>query len=243
MTSSTAFSDVEWQTLYPEGFERYFWHIARNSLISYYLHRWRAEPLLEIGAGRGPVLAALRKAGWKAYGVELAQMPPLSSDLPIRYCQDVFLLPEKERLTYKSLALFDVIEHLPERVKFLEDLRRVFPHMRYLYLTVPARPEIWSDHDEFNKHFLRYTPAKLYEELSEAGYHIVFWRYIFHALYWVIHLNLRIRRKINPQINPPRGLQMYLHSLIGKLFYWEGRLLPRTWYGSSLIAVAAPQPA
>lgn len=243
VVSSTAFSEVEWQTLYPEGFERYFWHIARNSLILHYLHRWRAEPLLEIGVGRGSVLAALRKAGWDAYGVELSQMPPLSPELPIKYNQDVFLLPEKERFTYKSLALFDVLEHLPERVKFLEELRRLFPRMHYLYLTLPARAEIWSSHDEFNKHYLRYTPEKLSEELSGAGYRLIFWRYLFHSLYWVIRFRLIMRKKIDSQVNPPQNLQIYLHKLIGKLFYWEGRLLPRSWYGSSLIAVAVPQGA
>ncbi|MEN2993649.1 MAG: methyltransferase domain-containing protein [Bacteroidia bacterium] len=240
-SSSTAFSEVEWQTLYPEGFERYFWHVARNSLIRYYLHRWRAEPLLEIGAGRGPVVAALRKAGWEAHGIELAQMPPLSPELPIQYNQDVLLLPEEERSPYKSLALFDVLEHLPRRIEFLAELRRLFPSVRYLYLTVPARPELWSDHDEFNKHYLRYTPEKLGEELSEAGYRLVFWRYIFHSLYWVVRLRLLMGQKIDSQVNPPQGFQIHLHKLIGRLFYWEGRLLPRGWYGSSLIAVATPQ--
>ncbi|MDW8016130.1 MAG: methyltransferase domain-containing protein [Bacteroidia bacterium] len=241
--SSTAFSEEEYQTLYPEGFERYFWHIARNELILHYLNRWRAEPLLEIGAGRGQVVAALRQAGWDARGVEIANMPPLSPELPIQYEQDAFLLPDAERTIYKSIALFDVLEHLPNRIEYLAELRRLFPQLRYLYLTLPARPELWSNHDEFNKHYLRYTPEKLREELAQGGYRLIFWRYAFHSLYWVIRLNLMVRKKINPQVNPPRNFQIYLHKLIGKLFYWEGRLLPRTWYGSSLIAVAAPQGA
>lgn len=239
--TSSAFSESEWRLCYPEGFEQHFWHISRNRLILNYLNRWRAEPLLEIGAGRGPVLAVLRGAGWNAYGVELADMPPLSPELPIRYNQDAFLLPEEERATYRSVGLFDVLEHLPERVKFLTNLRQLFPSMQYLYLAVPARPEIWSNYDEFYRHYLRYTPEKLNEELSEAGYRIVFCRYIFHSLYWIIYLHLRIAKKREVKISSLRTLSIYLHKILGELFYWEGRLVPPCWYGSSLIAVAEPE--
>ncbi len=59
----TAFSETQQFHIYPPGIERNFWHTARNRLIAYYLNRYRAEPILEIGAGTGIVVHALRQKG------------------------------------------------------------------------------------------------------------------------------------------------------------------------------------
>jgi hypothetical protein len=236
----TAFSSVQNLQVYPDGVERNFWHTARNRLLVNYLQKYRAEPLLEIGAGRGLVLAALRAAGWDAQGVELSETSPRWPDLPIWYGQDAFTLPVSTREQYRSIALFDVLEHIPERVAFLHSLRDHFPRMKYLYLTVPAAPELWSNYDEFCKHYLRYTRATLQEELLKAGYKVVFQRYFFHSLYWAIWLALRIGKKREERFTPPTGLMAWVHKAIGMAFYAEGRLLPPSWRGSSLLAVAEP---
>lgn len=236
----TEFSEEQNAKIYPDGVERNFWHIARNRIILHYLAPYKAEPLLEIGAGRGIVLAALRKAGWNNYGVDLTETHPIQCDLPIVYGVNAFALREQERQMYQSVAMFDVLEHLPDRVQFLEEIRYKFPSVKYLYLTVPASPALWSNYDEYCGHYLRYTPETLRHELHQAGYQVLFSRYFFHSLWWAIRLTLLIGQKRAEEFKPPQGIKRLLHKIIGNAFYWEGRLLPGNWRGSSLLAVAAP---
>ncbi|MDW8015220.1 MAG: class I SAM-dependent methyltransferase [Bacteroidia bacterium] len=238
--SSTAFSEEQVSSIYPDGIQRIFWHQARNRLIIHYLRKWKAEPLLEIGAGRGIVLQALLQEGWVARGIELGQATPLIETLPILYGMNVFDMEVEEAAKYRAIALFDVIEHIPDRVNFLKEIRSKFPNMRYLYLTVPASPELWCNYDEFCKHYLRYTPSLFQQELKAAGYRIIFQRYFFHLLYWIIWLTLRVRRRRSEYFLPPKGPLSWVHKLIGWYFFWEGRLLPASWRGASIIAVAEP---
>lgn len=72
MEGQTAFSEQQQLQIYPPGVERNFWHSARNALIAHYMGRYKAEPILEVGAGSGIVLKALRDRGFDAEGVELA---------------------------------------------------------------------------------------------------------------------------------------------------------------------------
>jgi len=202
--------------------------------------RYRAEPLLEIGAGRGLVLAAFRRRGWQAEGVELSITSPRWPDLPIRYGEDAFALPQEERARYCAVGLFDVLEHLPDRVAFLRELRSRFPALRYLYLTVPSPPDLWSNYDVFCGHYLRYDIPTLKEELTLAGYRVLEVRYFFHSLYWVMWAVLRFKGHRSEAIPAPRGLAKLWHRGLGSFFVWESALLPPTWRGTSLLAIAQP---
>lgn len=218
----------------------HFWYRARSRLIVHYLRRWRAEPLLEIGAGSGVVLVALRAAGYNAVGIDIADYPN-TLDSSIRYGQDAFLLPKEEQDKYASLALFDVLEHIPDRVAFLQNLRSHFVNHKYLYLTVPAREELYGADDERLGHYLRYTPQSLQRELEAAGYQILYWSYWFHLLYWVLWMRVRRGMARGPATAPPPNTpRRWFHKLLGEYFYWEGCFLPAKWRGTSLFCVAQP---
>ncbi|MCX7606763.1 MAG: class I SAM-dependent methyltransferase [Bacteroidia bacterium] len=238
--AQTAFSEEQNRNVYLDGIEKNFWHVARNQLLLCFFGRWRAEPLLEIGAGRGFVLAAFQEAGWEVEGIDLTYAEPRWPTLPISYGKDVFDTPLEYRARFRGVALFDTLEHIPDRVGFLVRLRESFPSLEHLYLTLPARQELWSNYDEYYGHYLRYTPVILSYELGQAGYRLVFCRYFFHLLYWILRLYLLLNKRRQESMNPPRGFSVFLHRVIGKFFYWEGLLLPGEWRGSSLLAVAQP---
>ncbi len=236
----TTFSETQYNQIYPDGVEEHFWHRARNAILLHYLKRYRAEPLLEIGAGRGLVLAAFQREGWQAEGVELGITSPRWPELRIRYGQDAFALPQEERARYRSIGLFDVIEHLPDRVAFLGQVRSSFPALRYLYLTVPSPPDIWSNYDVFWGHYLRYDIPTLQSELAQAGYRVLYVRYFFHSLYWMMRVILVLNRQRKEDISVPRGLARLWHRGLGAFFVGESYLVPPAWRGTSLLAVAEP---
>jgi len=207
----------------------HFWYKARSQLIVHYLRRWRAEPILEVGAGSGVVLVALRAAGFEVSGIDIASYPN-TLDPSIRYGQDAFALPEVERQKYQAIALFDVLEHIPERVAFLAQLRTYFENQKYLYLTVPARKELYGLDDERLGHYLRYTPEQLRSELEAAGYELLYWRYWFHLLYWPLRRKVRQGKARGAAEAPPtRSPRRLFHKWLATYCYWEGRLFPATW--------------
>ncbi len=243
MSKHTAFNQEQADCFCPDGIERNFWHQARGHIVTRLCEAYRAEPLLEIGAGRGHMLHAFQRKGWQAYGVELSdKMTPFLPDLHIQYGTDAFTLPEKFRNEIRSIGLFDVIEHLPDRVVFLSECRKAFPHLQYLYITVPACMSLWTNYDTYYGHYLRYDPHTLRQEIEKSGYKVVLLRYFFHALYipiWLVrHLSPKGR---STQYTPPSGLTLFFHTLIAHYFRWESRLLPGNIPGTSLLCIAKPE--
>ncbi len=244
MSETTAFNKEQASYYnYPDGIERNFWHQARGRIVTHFCKAHKAEPFLEIGAGRGYMLYAFQQKGWQAYGVELSnEMTPFLPDLPIQYGKNAFTLPESLRNQIRSIGLFDVIEHLPDRIAFLSQCRQAFPNLQYLYITVPACMSLWTNYDAYYGHYLRYDPSTLRREVEASGYDVVQMRYFFHALY----IPIRMVRIFSPkgrniQYKPPSGLQFLIHKLIASYFVWESRLLPPSIPGSSLLCIAKPQ--
>ncbi len=60
-------------------------------------------------------------------------------------------------IQYKTACAFDVIEHISDHKKAMEELNRVVKKDGLILVTVPAFQFLWSRHDEINYHFRRYT--------------------------------------------------------------------------------------
>ena len=63
--------------------------------------------------------------------------------------------------TFDLITCLDVIEHVPDDVAALAELRRVCRPGGWLLVTVPAYQALWSRHDEANHHYRRYSRAAL----------------------------------------------------------------------------------
>jgi len=61
---------------------------------------------------------------------------------------------------YDLVCAFDVIEHVEDDQKAASELIRVCKNNGYVLVTVPAFNFLWSEHDEINHHFTRYTRKK-----------------------------------------------------------------------------------
>ena len=63
--------------------------------------------------------------------------------------------------TFDLITCLDVIEHTPDDRATLPELRRVTRPGGWLLVTVPAYQALWSQHDEANHHFRRYSRRML----------------------------------------------------------------------------------
>lgn len=237
--SRTAFNIDQFDAIYPTGVERHYWNRCRNAVITDVIRSIGDHgPILEVGCGKGLVVAYLRKQKLEVTGVELAQVTPLTEvESHVRTSMDAMELDLNERARVQTILLLDVIEHLEYPSAFLQKLRFGFPSLRYFVITVPARQELFSNYDEFNGHFRRYDLELLNNHVADGNGTVMRASYFFHALYPAAWLQLRLskKRKLAFPV-PSRGPASWLHAMIGRIMFLEHRILPGSWRGTSLIA-------
>ncbi len=243
--TDTAFDARQFSSIYPEGVERHYWNVCRNKVIHDTVrHLGKVGPLLEVGCGKGLVVAFLRSHGYDVRGVELANTSPLPGLEPYvdTGCSALDLDPSM-REQVRTILLLDVIEHIEDPVAFLRQLRNGFPALVNLVITVPARQELFSNFDEFNGHYRRYDRPGLKAQIEAAGARIMRSSYFFHALYPAARAQLRLSNKRSIEFHvPSKGLYSVLHNAIGSCLYMEYKCLPGNWPGSSIIAHARFSP-
>lgn len=232
----STYSTREIKESFPQGVEGHYWHVARNRFVAKHLQTERAQgqTILDIGCGPGLTVDYLRRHGYQAFGCEPAQVFTASEHVfPSKMPQD---LDPAFRQTVHTLLYLDVLEHLKDPLQELKNVQRLFPHAQRIFVTVPARQEIWSCYDEFFGHFRRYDRPSLVALLQGAFEAPVETGYFFHSLYWAARLQkaASVDRKVSMEITAPGTL----HRILGELFYWESRALPKGLVGSSLWASA-----
>jgi SAM-dependent methyltransferase len=237
--STTEFSTDQYASLAPSSIEHFYWHRARNRILTRKLRGRLSEEhaVLDLGCGAGVLVAHLRKAGFDCEGADTGHPTTLvpGAEGHLHLGQDAFALSQTHRERFSALLLMDVIEHLPDPSEFLQRCDERFPNVRWILVTVPARMEIWSNFDEYNGHYRRYTDQSLRALATPRAFTLEETGYFFHALYWAARLQNKLVPKRATRVRPPRA--KFLHDVVGRVLDWEERTLPRTSRGSSLYAV------
>lgn len=238
---STAFDDTQFAHIYPNGIEHHYWNLARNWVIYHELRRAKLDRhrLLEIGCGRGSVVQEQRAAGVDLYGVELAMAPILSTASDYVWSGISSLDLEADfRKTVNGLLMLDVIEHLEDTTEFIQANFAAYPNAEKLLITVPARQELWSNYDEFNAHFRRYTLPMMQQTADATGLRLAYASYFFHSLYVPAYLLIKgLHRQRSTVIKAPQGMGRLIHRLLAMTLLIDYRLLPKSLPGSSIVAV------
>ena len=168
---------------YEVDFNSYFKGVQRRSrtildeLAKRFPNRGR---LLEVGCSYGGFLAEARREGWDVTGIELSQtaanharerlgLRVLSGSLPDQLQQ----LGEQ----YEVLALFHVIEHVPNPILLLESCRKLIKPGGLLVLKTPNVASAIAKVTGASWHWVSppahlylYSPATLSKLLTKSGY-------------------------------------------------------------------------
>ena len=75
--------------------------------------------------------------------------------------------------SFDLVTCLDVVEHTPDDVRTLTELRRVTRPGGHVVVTVPAYQALWSHHDVVNLHYRRYGRASLRTAARDAGFDVV----------------------------------------------------------------------
>ena len=153
--------------------ERHWWYRGRLRIVTDEVERLGLGPdarILDAGCGSGSVLGHLSEFG-EATGVDVSLVAVQASRA--RRSGRV-VQASVERLPFPDgwfdlVTCLDVLEHTPDDLAVLKELRRVTRPGGHVLLTVPAYPALWSGHDEINHHFRRYRRSGLREVAKRAG--------------------------------------------------------------------------
>jgi SAM-dependent methyltransferase len=226
--------------------DHHWWYRGRRRVVRAVLDSLELRPgarLLDAGSGSGRTLDELASYG-SAAGVELnpagveAARTRGHTDV---VCAPVEAIPHPDA-SFDAITCLDVIEHTPDDVRSLLELRRVTRPGGALVITVPAYPRLWSRHDEVNRHYRRYTRRALRRAAEAAG-----WRVErmtgFNAVYLLPAALVRVARRARQANTGSSELALTPPALNGLLelplraeaaFIARGGSLPA---GLSLLAV------
>jgi SAM-dependent methyltransferase len=123
---------------------------------------------------------------------------------------------------YAGVLLLDVIEHLPDDVAALRNVRAGLDPGSHLVVTVPAFPRLWSRFDEIAKHKRRYTVATARSAIEAAGFEVEHATYFFAPLF-VASISVKLAREARKRL-PARWRASDDASLEGLM---ETRTSPR----------------
>lgn len=234
--------------------EHHWWYRGRRQIIRAELDRLPLPAdarVLDAGCGSGRTLDELQGYG-EVHGIELDQDAAEAARARGRGEVRIGRLEELpwQADTFALITCLDVIEHTPDDLQTLRELRRVCTPAGWLIVTVPAYQALWSLHDEANHHYRRYGRRTLRTAAVGAGWRIAritSFNTLLLAPAVVVRLVQRRRRpdgdyaptiKLGPAwLNA--ALEWPLH--VEATWLAEGRTLP---VGLSLMAVLQnPDPA
>ncbi len=243
------------------AYERYItessgWlHTGRSALVErllgFFVSRHDLSPdILEIGAGVGQNVPALRKFGTvdvleiDKKGLEVLRSRP---DVREVIAQGI---PCSLTRTYDIICAFDVIEHLEDDCAALQWIAENLKPGGLFLATVPAHQWFFTRHDVALGHYRRYTRKTFrniipqdFELLADSHFNTMLFPLAIAArMAWVIKNHFVRASHENKQPVPSQGM---LSRLLLSIFMWEIRSTsPATYrpFGLSYYACMRKKP-
>jgi len=168
-----------------------FWFQHRNNCIVSVVKKYASNELFfDIGGGNGFVSKAIENAGIDGVLIEPGHEAVLNAKK--RNIKNVFCgtLSDLSELNGKisTIGTFDVIEHIQDDNKFINEVHSMLKQGGIFFATVPAYKFLWSDEDTDAGHFRRYTRKSITQLLKNNGFEIIYSTYFFSVLVFPIFI-------------------------------------------------------
>lgn len=156
------------------------WFRYRNELIEVFLNLYgfKSGDFIDIGGGNGFQLEYLtKKKIIPGKGILVEPGYYGCSNAKKRGCQiiynGIFQDFPWENYSVSMVGLFDVIEHIEDDIKFLNELYERLPLGARVFINVPAKMSLWSSVDVESGHFRRYELMDLERIESQTPFKIM----------------------------------------------------------------------
>lgn len=188
---------------------RHPWELARAAFFNGEIARaagGKPARVLDVGCGDtwfDRQLSLRLPKGSEIVGWDIALSDELLAVFSEGLPEGVSLTRDDPEGSFDVILCMDVIEHVPDDVALLTDLRTRFLRPGgHLLCTVPAWPSLFSDHDIALKHYRRYTPAMGVKALTAAGLTVLRKGGLFHGLAAIRRLQVAKNGRVQPLDDP-----------------------------------------
>ncbi|MFM1758247.1 MAG: hypothetical protein RL193_824 [Actinomycetota bacterium] len=139
-----------------------------------------------------------------------------------------------EPVVADAYLLTDVLEHLINPEELLKTLFDKAASEGYLIITVPAHQILWSGHDDYLKHYRRYSIFTLQELMTNFNAEELDIQYLFSSLFLPVFFYRKINRKIVSQL---KNRNYLLDQTIDFLLRIERKINFKFPFGISILAI------
>lgn len=231
--------------------QEYFWHKARNAFIniilSKYLKNNKKNNILEIGCGTGYQSNIISKYG-EYIGLEKNSKAMEELKKINKKVIDSSIEDYKTEEKFNAICLFDVLEHIKNDAEIIKKINSLLKNDGLLFITVPAKKILFSEHDLAMEHYRRYEKEELKDLLTKNNFvikEIGCWNSLLFPLISVFRIIKKNICKKNKSRQKYRSDVQSLPKIINKLLYsiliLENKLIKlglKIPFGLSLYVVA-----
>jgi len=214
-----------------------WWFKARLSILENYCQAIITNPdmkILNVGAATGATSEMLSKYG-KVTSLEYDEFccKFLKEKTGIEAINASLTELPFENNSYDMICAFDVIEHIENDNKAVEEIYRVLKQKGKYFITVPAFQSLWSNHDVVNHHFRRYKKKQLNKLIESTNLKIDhstyfnFWLFIPISITRFILNNIPRKKDSNLSGSDNEILQSsnIINRILYRIFHSEKFLL------------------
>ena len=195
----------EYGQAYKRLYREHWWWRAREEFLIRVIEGLGLPPnpnILDLGCGDGLFFDRLSQFGGTIEGLE-SDASLVSPETTERYKihigpLDQSFAPNKR---YTLILMLDVLEHLQDPKASLKHAVELLEPGGRLVLTVPAFRCLWTNHDDMNHHYTRFTKRSLSPVAEFANLRIERSQYFFH---WLVPLKMAVRLKERLIKSPPK---------------------------------------
>ncbi|PYT05279.1 MAG: methylase [Acidobacteria bacterium] len=226
----------------------YWWFVARSRLLDWLVGDISREfirpTILDVGCGTGINSRVLAKHGNTISTDASEEALGFSKGRGI----EGLVRSQVESLPFAAssfdvITALDVLEHINDDLRALDELLRVARDGGVLVITVPAYGFLWSEHDEALHHRRRYAASELRNKLTNAGFEVQRISYYITFLFFPILFMRFVQSVSKKSVHAKTShvlLPKWLNSLLIAILGFERVLL--RWmnfpFGVSIVCLA-----
>lgn len=164
--------------------------------------------ILDIGCGTGDLLAFCEKDSWNTFGVEPNEKALALAKAKVKVSENIVndLRALEEGKRYDVITMWHVLEHVPNLVEYIENLKRLLTPGGCLIVAVPNYnsfdakhyKEFWAAYD-VPRHLWHFSQKSIGELFSKNGFEVVGTKPMIFDSFYVSLLSEKYRSgKSNP---------------------------------------------
>jgi ubiquinone/menaquinone biosynthesis C-methylase UbiE len=230
----------DYYAVYYQMERSHWWFKVREKILISQIKRYIAPKanlplkILNVGVATGRTTEFLTQFGEVIsleYDLECCQF--LREKLQMEVVQGSVLdLPFADN-QFDLVCAFDVIEHVEDDKRAVEELYRVCKPESHIFLTVPAFMELWSSHDIVNQHYRRYRLPEVKGLFSRLKGKIIFNSYFNSILFPPIYIYRKLASIFKSLQSTPSSdfenvaQSFFMSRILHSLFSMEVQLLKK----------------